>query len=164
MHWVCTKLEVVLYDQLDGAIGTKVVDVVVSWEGEVASVRINQNRIVVVATESLTVHEPDKCSAIASESDVDGFVCWRGWIWSDRAQGDRVRQGVIATVGEFGCCQTRRGCWNGSCVSILVIDGSYGLRGDAVSQRAPCTKNAKVGAHPVRVTWTANGFDLGDFE
>jgi hypothetical protein len=83
MNWVCAKLEEVVYDQPDGAVGTKIVHIILGWEGEVAGPGIHQNGVVVVATESLAVHEPDECGAVAAESDVDGLVRRWVWIWGD---------------------------------------------------------------------------------
>ena len=73
MKGVRPELEVVFHNDLDGAVGPKIVDVIFRRESQVSSFGIQQNRVIVIAAERRIVHEPHECCPIAAKGDVDCF-------------------------------------------------------------------------------------------
>ena len=136
--------EVIVEDDADARVGSKVIDIPFLFEGEVAFVYLLQNGDVVVGSEGLVVHVPEvEPSSIGLKSNVDLLNSGRCCRGSLRLERDGKRKIVISAgecvIGE-GVLDSR---WSRGLVGLGIVDWRKSFC-DSTSERA----STNVRPHP----------------
>ena len=133
---------VVIDDDTDGGVGVEVEHVPLLWEGEIALVDLQQQRMVVVRAHRHAVKLPQRYVRSVRE-DIDPHRLRKGRL-RNRHGEERLCEGEVVVGARIGVGHIPPGARRRlACVGIIVVDSSY-------SKRLPACAAREIRAHPKR--------------
>lgn len=155
--------EVIVQDEADRVVATKVVDIPFIFESCVSVADSRDKSVIVVSAECRVVHEPNKVGAVRSEGNLNSLSGGWGDKWDLAKRGGKA-QGIVATVLELGGGPAGGSRWEAVGVCVFIIDYGGTLCRYTVRERTAWVSSveriAHLCTHPVRVTGATNSFDL----
>lgn len=178
VHRMRYEREVIVDNEADSAIRAKIVDVPRDCLAKIDSlhdhtmfipirlwiqlslISVQQQCVVVIATESRVVDRPDKVSAVVDDIDVKLLSSNRAFgVRRDREQRRRHVQRIIGASLDLIERDIRGRVRHSGIPSVLVVDDSQCVWRNTIGKRATCWASwAKLRTHPVCAVRVADGF------
>ena len=117
---------------------------------------LQEDRVIIITPESLIIHMPQEIRAIGSERQINDLRS-RRLLNRDRADRNLLGQRIVLARRELLSRDIGGRRRNGVAVGVLVVDGCYGVRRDAVVESA--ASSPELGAHPDSIVRGALRFD-----